>query len=38
MKTEYTASRLTPYPVVLDSCVIFPIFADKIQRYYDNIF
>jgi predicted nucleic acid-binding protein len=26
MRREYTASRLTPYPVVLDSCVIFPMY------------
>ena len=25
MRLEYTASRLIPYPVVLDSCVIFPM-------------
>jgi len=25
MRPEYTASRLIPYPVVLDSCVIFPM-------------
>ncbi|MEG4531822.1 PIN domain-containing protein [Microcoleus sp. D2_18a_D3] len=26
MRPEYTASRLIPYPVVLDSCVIFPMY------------
>lgn len=26
MRTEYAVSRLTPYPVVLDSCVIFPMY------------
>ena len=25
IRPEYTASRLIPYPVVLDSCVIFPM-------------
>jgi polyhydroxyalkanoate synthesis regulator phasin len=26
MRTEYAVSRLTPYPVILDSCVIFPMY------------
>lgn len=37
MKTEYTASRLTPYPVVLDSCVIFPMYLrDTLFRAAEN--
>lgn len=34
MRPEYTASRLIPYPVVLDSCVIFPLMVGEKDHFF----
>lgn len=35
MRPEYTASRLIPYPVVLDSILKKPGFLDKPGFFFD---